>query len=121
MSCEDTFDDNIATVIAIKSEQTISKKPQFATADTAESWRAVEKPSNNNICSTKTKYVCKKAPEQIAKHARALTKICRFYNSKIGCQNGDDCQFFHINVCWYYNNGGCRYGDKCKNTHLSMN
>ena len=69
-------------------------------------------------------------------HAKAKTQPCKFFNSVIGCQNGDACTFMHTRVvpdsvpivekprpwrtrpCRHFQVGRCHLGDACHFAHV---
>lgn len=42
-------------------------------------------------------------------------KICNFYNTAGGCDQGENCSFLHL--CRYFVNRSCKFGSKCTRSH----
>lgn len=64
--------------------------------------------------------------QQLARSGLPLYRtsdMCRFFNTKRGCQKGDNCDFSHVRFtcAFYVTDQGCNFGDNCSCVHEDGN
>ena len=51
--------------------------------------------------------------------SKLKSKVCKFFNTKFGCKNKQNCTFQHVKqkYCWWETNAKCLFGYLCWNRH----